>query len=263
VQTLDRALSLIELLAEADGLSLTDLSQRAGMSPATVYRMLTTMERRGFVANDQAQGLWRIGVETFRAGSAFARGTKVVDVGRAVMRGLMESTGETANLAIEEDGDVVFLSQVETHEAIRAFFRPGTRGPMHASGIGKALLAARPARRVRAILQQRGLAGFTPKTLVSPDGLLADLEVIRKRGWALDDEERHQGMRCIAAPIFDEHGEAVAGVSVSGPTVRMSDDRLVELAALVKQAAAAITDGIGGVRAGKVKAARPGAYPVG
>ena len=89
------------------------------------------------------QGLWRVGVETFRAGSAFARGVKVVEMGRAAMRQVMNQSGETANLAIEDGGEVVFVSQVECHEPIRAFFRPGTRAPMHASGIGKSLLAGK------------------------------------------------------------------------------------------------------------------------
>ncbi len=210
VQTLDRALKLLKLLAEFDGLTLTEIAQRAEMSPATAYRLLTTMESHGFVMNIEAEGLWQIGVEAFRAGSAFARGTRIVDVGRPVMHGLMEQSGETANLAIEEDGDVVFVSQVETHEAIRAFFRPGSRGPMHASGIGKALLAEHRDEDLNGIVERKGLAGYTKKTLVTPAALREDLAAIRARGWSLDDEERHEGMRCIAAPIYNAHGEAVA-----------------------------------------------------
>ena len=248
VQTLDRALLLLKTLARSDGLTLTDLSQQAGLSPATAYRMLTTMEAHGFVRNEEERGLWSVGVETFRAGSAFARGTNVVDAGRPIMRLLMEQTGETANLAIAQDGDVVFVSQIETDEPIRAFFRPGARGPMHASGIGKALLADLGDDRVRAILQKKGLPGFTDKTLSTPAALLEDLERIRRRGWSLDDEERHRGMRCIAASIYNEHGEAIAGVSVSGPTVRMPDERLAELASQVKRAADAITGAIGGLK---------------
>ena len=246
VQTLDRALKLLKLLAEFDGLTLTEVAQRTELAPATAYRLLTTMEDHGFVMNNEAEGLWRVGVEAFRAGSAFARGTKIVDVGRPVMHALMERSGETANLAIEEDGDVVFVSQVETHEAIRAFFRPGSRGPMHASGIGKALLAERTDDEVRRIADRKGLTEYTGKTLVTPAALLDDLAETRARGWSLDDEERHQGMRCIAAPIYNAYGEAVAGVSISGPTVRMPDARLAQLASLVKQAATEITDAIGG-----------------
>ncbi len=183
VQTLDRALKLLKLLAEFDGLTLTEIAQRADMSPATAYRLLTTMQGHGFVMNIEAEGLWRVGVEAFRAGSAFARGTKIVDVGRPVMHGLMEQSGETANLAIEQDGDVVFISQVETHEAIRAFFRPGSRGPMHASGIGKALLAEHTDAELERIVARKGLGGYTKKTLITPVALREDLAAIRERGW--------------------------------------------------------------------------------
>ena len=227
-------------------MTLTDLSLVTGISTATVYRLLVTLERRGFVRNEALPGLWFIGVETFRAGAAFARALKVPDASREPMRELMSATGETANVAVEEAGDVLFLAQVECHEAVRAFFRPGTRGWMHASGIGKALLAMRSEAAVASLVAGKGLPAFTDKTLVNPDELAADLALTRQRGWALDDEERSLGMRCIAAPVFDIHGEAVAGVSISGPTVRMHDGRLPALAADVVAAAARITRSIGG-----------------
>jgi IclR family acetate operon transcriptional repressor len=142
---------------------------------------------------------------------------------------------------------VVFISQVETSDPIRAFFRPGTRGFMHASGIGKALLAEMSRPEVEGIMARKGLPVFTAKTLTSPELLFADLEATRRRGWSLDDEERTLGMRCLAAAIFNEHGEAVAGVSVSRPMVRQPESRLAELGARVRRAAAAITERVGGV----------------
>ena len=103
--------------------------------------MLTTLQNHGMVEFDTSDQLWSIGVETYRMGAAFLRRRKLVDRARIVMQELMEKTGETANLGVAEDDCVVFVSQVETHQAIRAFFRPGTRSPFHASGIGKAMLA--------------------------------------------------------------------------------------------------------------------------
>lgn len=246
VQSLDRALVLLTRLADHDGLSLTEAAQAADLSPATCYRMLTTLAAHGFVANDEAEGRWRIGVGLYRAGSAFARHTKVVDVSRPAMRMVMEATGETANLGIEQDGDVVVISQIETHAAIRAFFRPGTRGVIHASGIGKALLAAFPADRTVAILKRKPLTALTHRTITEPARLTQELALIRARGWSLDDEEAAVGMRCIAAAIYNMHGEAVAGVSISGPSVRMPDDRVPELAQFVIEAARRITLAMGG-----------------
>lgn len=248
VQALDRALALLELVAGADGLTLTEISQRAGMAPSTAHRLLTTLESRGFVQMLTASGEWVVGVEAFRTGTAFLRRVKPADMGRTVMRDLMETCGETVNLGIPEDDVVVFISQVETHEAIRAFFRPGTRSLMHASGIGKSLLAQLPEDRVKRILQRTGLPKFTPHTLIDPKRLAADLAGVRRRGWAIDNEERTPGMRCVAAPIFNEFREAVAGISVSGPSVRMTDERLGELGPQVVRAADKITQSIGGQR---------------
>lgn len=246
VQVLDRALALLDVIADEDGLTLSDVAQRAGLAPSTAHRILATLQAHDYAVLDEERGLWRIGVKAFEVGSAFLRSRKVVTMGRTEMRALMERCGETVNLAIEDDGEVVFVSQVESHDPIRAFFRPGTRGAIHASGIGKALLATLADGDVRAILHKRGLKKFTDRTLVDPAALFTELEAIRDRGWAVDDEERTRGMRCVAAPIYNEFGEAIAGVSVSGPAVRMDDNRLGELGPLVKRTADRISRSIGG-----------------
>jgi IclR family acetate operon transcriptional repressor len=167
-------------------------------------------------------------------------------MGREVMRQLMEQTGETINLGIEDNGEVVFISQIESHNTLRAFFRAGSRSLMHASGVGKALLAGFPEARVKQILYAKGLPRFTDKTRVDPAELFGELAESRERGWAIDDEERTPGMRCIAAPIYNELGETIAAVSISGPTVRLTSQRLSEFGPLVMRAADQITSSIGG-----------------
>ncbi len=247
VQALDRGLTLLRVLAANDRATLTEIALSAGMVPSTAHRLLTTMQRHRITEFDDAMQHWMIGVEAFRIGSSFMRRTNLVETGRSIMHDLMEESGETANMAVADRGDVVFISQVECNDPIRAFFRPGTRGRMHASGIGKALLAELSRDEVEAILARKGLPSFTPKTLTSPEALFADLEGARVKGWSLDDEERTLGMRCLASAIFNEHREAVAGVSISGPSVRLPDARLAELGALVRKAAAAITEKVGGI----------------
>ena len=246
VQSLDRALRILAIVAEGSGLSLSEIANRSGVPAPTAYRMLTTLEAHGMVEFDKTGQLWSIGVETYRMGAAFLRGRKLIDRARAVMQDLMEKTGETANLGVAEDDCVVFVSQVETHQAIRAFFRPGTRSPFHASGIGKAVLAHLDGDRVAAIARRAGLETFTERTLSTLPALARDLAETRERGWSVDDEERHPGMRCVAAAIFNEFGEPVGGVSVSGPTVRVTPERLAEIGPLVRDAAGEITAMIGG-----------------
>lgn len=246
VQALDRALRLLEILAGSDGVSLTALARESGLAASTVHRLLATLAAHGFVAAAEEDQTWVIGVEAFRVGQAFQRRFKVAAIGRPVMRDLMEATGETANIGIFEGGDAVFISQVESQEPIRAFFRAGERRHAHASGIGKALLARMPRERVERLVRERGLPRFTDATITDVERLVADLDAIRRRGWALDDEERSRGMRCIAAAIFDENGEAIAGLSISGPSQRLEPDRIERLGPMVRRAADEITRSIGG-----------------
>lgn len=247
VQALDRGLTLLAIIAEADGLSLTTIAQRAGIAASTAHRILTTLKAAGFVQCDEARGGYLIGVKAFKVGSAFLRNRKLVDVGRGIIRQLMESSGETASIAIEKDDSVVFISQMESHNAIRAFHRPGARGQLHASSLGKAMLASLSDEAVLQKLHRIGMQKFTEHTIVDPAALLADLGLSRKRGWTVDDEERAEGMRCIGAAVYNEYGETMGAISVSGPLVRMSDERLGELGPMVKRSAAEITEGIGGI----------------
>ncbi len=246
VQALDRALNLLRLIAEADGLPLSELSQQLDIPAPTAYRLLSTLQTHGVAAFDESTQHWLVGVETFRMGSAFLRRTRIADMGRHFMQELMEICGVTVNLAIEQDGDVVFVSQVESAEPIRAFFRPGTRGDIHASGSGKALLAEFSSRRVKSIVENKGLRQFTEHTLVDIGTLQNELAEIRRRGWSVDNEEKNLGMRCVASAIYNEYGEAIAGVSVSGPTVRVTKERIAEFGPQVRDCALRITESIGG-----------------
>lgn len=247
VQALERGLNLMALIAEGDGLSLTTIAQRAGIAASTAHRILSTLKASGFVQCDDTHRYF-VGAQAFRIGSAFLRNRKMAIVGRRVMRQLMEASGETVSMAIENDGFVVFVSQVESHQAIRAFHRPGARGPLHASSLGKAMMATQTEDGVAQRLHRAGMQKLTKKTIIDPDALLKDLAAARARGWAVDDEEQSDGLRCVGAAIFNEHGEAVGAISISGPTVRMSEERLGELGPMVKRAAAEITELIGGSR---------------
>ncbi len=249
IKSLDRAMGIFEHLSETSGQTLSALAADLGQAPATVYRVLVTLEQRGLVEFDPVAQLWHIGPRAFVIGARFLRRTSLVERARPILRQLMEETGETANLGVVQENSVLFVSQVETPSSIRAFFPPGTLSPLHASGIGKALLAEMAPERLARVVAG-GLPEFTENTLVTPEALTADLTATRARGHAIDDEEKTLGMRCIAAPVFDIHGEAAAGLSVSGPTSRMGREKDGELAAAVMAAATELTAAIGGVRRG-------------
>lgn len=251
VQALDRGLTLLRELAKARNITLSDLATRTEIPTSSTHRILSTLQKHGFVEFDETSQEWIIGIEAFRIGNTYLVRTNLVEAARKTLRGLMEETGETANLAIADKGDVVFVDQVETHNPIRAFFRPGTRGHMHSSGIGKVLLAHLPQREVEKIIHTRDLPEFTQKTLTTREDLLNDLKIIRQRGWSIDDEERYSGMRCVASAIYNTFGETIAGISVSGPTIRLPDHVIAELGPKVKKAADDVTTAIGGKLPGR------------
>lgn len=246
IKSLDRAMEVFEFLSEAQGKTLSGLATDLGQSPATVYRILVTLEGRGLVEFDQADQVWHIGPRAFVIGARFLKRTSLVERARPFLRHLMDETGETANLGIEQNGHVLFVSQVETNASIRAFFPPGTLSRLHASGIGKALMSQMDAVRLDNMLSRGPLERFTQNTLTDRDSLLADLAETRARGYALDGEERNLGMRCIAVPVFDMNSEAIAGISVSGPTSRIGLDAIENLSVAVVAAARELTSAIGG-----------------
>lgn len=248
VQSLVRALSILNRLAAADeGVTLTEVAQQVGLSPSTAHRLLTTLEQERYVHFDAERRLWSVGVQAFVAGSAFLRTRSLAAAARPHMRALMEESAETVNLAVEDQDQAVYLSQVECRQMMRAFARPGGRVPLHCSSVGKALLSAMTDTEVGRVLRRQGLPRVTVKTLSTTAALRSDLAQARARGYAIDDEEHAVGLRCIAAVVFNENADAVAAVSLSGPMARIPDERIPPLGELVRARADAISAQLGGM----------------
>ncbi|WP_413718739.1 HTH-type transcriptional regulator BhcR [Silicimonas sp. MF1-12-2] len=247
IKSLDRAMEVFEHLSTIEGATLSEISGALDQSPATVYRILVTLESRGLVEFDGAEQLWQIGARAFVIGARYLRRTSLVERARPILRRLMEETGETANLGIGRGTEVLFVSQVETHESIRAFFPPGTLSPLHASGIGKALLARMDEAALNRFLARAHLQRFTEHTICERGALLSEMEAIRSRGYSIDDEEKTLGMRCVAAAVIDMHGEAIAGLSISGPTSRVTGERIQRFGTSVAGAARELSAAMGAV----------------
>lgn len=247
VRSLTRALSLMRHLAECPhGMTLTQVAEAAGLPPSTTHRLLTTLESERFVRPDSQTGMWRIGVAAFFVGSAFARSRDKLALTRPFLSRLMEVSGETANLFVESDGEVVCIGQIESRHAMRAITGVGGRVMLHASAAGKALLAHMDANRRNALLTKQPLQAVTDLTITQTETLMRTLEEVRNIGYAIDDQEHALGLRCVAAPVFDETGTPIAALSVSGPSARISRERLASLGRSVAQAAVEATRDYGG-----------------
>ena len=249
VQSLSRALKLLNALSvHPQGLSLSEVAGCVGLPNSTAHRLLTTLQNERYVRFEAERSVWLIGVQAFRVGAAFVRSRDLVAIARPYMRRLVEQSGETVNLAIVDRGEVIYIAQVETQKMMRAIAGPGGRAPMHCSGVGKALLAAFDAATADKLLAAMVLHRETANTLITVQDLQRDLDQVRSYGYAVDNEENAVGLRCVAAVIYDEHAQPLAGLSVSGPTARITEQRIPLLGQAVAGIAAEITAEIGGQR---------------
>lgn len=249
VQSLQRGLRLLELIAEAHGsVALTDLAQQAGLPNSTTHRLLSTMQQQGFVQQVGDLGLWTIASHAFFVGSSFLQSRNLLAIVHPILRRLMEDSGETVNLAVLDVSDfqAVIIDQVQCTQLMRMSAPIGGKLPMHASGAGKAFLSTVSDAHLVELLHKKGLHSYTPHTRSNPNNLKEELAHIRKQGFSFDDEEHALGLRCIAACIYDEHQEAFAAISISGPVSRITDDRVIEIGALVIKAAKEVTLAYGG-----------------
>ncbi|WP_343039143.1 IclR family transcriptional regulator [Propylenella binzhouense] len=241
MQSLDRAISILEAVAAADGVSLSEIARRTGYPVSTVHRLLATLQNRGLASHDPATGLWMVGVGLFRLGSAYLRIRKLPEIARPIIREVLEAVDETVNVTVVDGDEIVCVAQAESHAAVRAFFRLGRRLPFHASAAGKAVLAASSPERQAQLVERLELETFTPNTAHSRKKLMKRLAETTSRGYAIDDEEHTPGMRCVAAAILDEWGEPVGAVSISAPSVRMPAERIESLGAVARETAARLT----------------------
>jgi len=219
VQSLERAFDLLERMADAGGeVGLSELSASSGLPLPTIHRLVRTLVDCGYV-RQQANRRYALGPRLIRLGESAARllGTWA----RPYLAELVEATGETANMALLDGDEVVYVAQVPSRHSMRMFTEVGRRVLPHSTGVGKALLAAEPPEQVRALLARTGMPALTDHTITDPDAFLAELERIRVRGYAVDDNEQEVGVRCLAVTV--PGSPTAAAVSVSGPAGRLTE----------------------------------------
>jgi DNA-binding IclR family transcriptional regulator len=228
-QSVERALTVLRCLAASDvDLGVSDIATRTSLSVSTTHRLLQALRADGLVAQDPRTERYHLGPGLVALGRR-AEARMPFDHLMPHLEALAQATGESVSLGTRVGDEVLIVLHVDSPQPLRFDQPPGTYVPVHASAIGKALLAFAPdpAAEVASLDE---LGAFTDATLTTRDALLADLELTRRRGWALNDGERHPGVRTVAAPVFDATGRAWAGVSVQGPASRLTDDRLPEVA---------------------------------
>lgn len=246
VKSVDKAFVLLHVVSEyPGGVSITELAKRVEMYKSTVHRLLTTMMRHGAVEQDAETGRYKLGYGLLDLGMRLLSSIDLRREALPYLQQLATQVNEVVHLAFLDHGEVVYIEKVESPQTIRMHSRVGMRVPVHATGLGKAILAFLPPREVLGIIDRYGLPQLTQYTVTKRDQFLRSLEITRETGFAFDVEEHELGVCCVATPIWDNTGRVAAACSVSGPRIRMGMERMKELVPFVKTTAAEISKRMG------------------
>ncbi|MBW7884989.1 MAG: IclR family transcriptional regulator [Caldilineaceae bacterium] len=242
VQSVVRALSLLDILAESPAdCSLSEITKQAGLPTSTVHRLLTSLIQAGYVSQNPDTTRYRLGHNLIRLSHKATQKHDLIQLARPWLEEMATQTGETVNLTARFDDSVIQLDHVDSPNMLRVSYPSGERFPLHASASGKLFLAFLSSDERQRILD-RARHPFTQATIIDKRKLEAELERIRQQGYAIDDAEREVGVRCVAAPIRNARGEVAAAISISGPSVRITVQRLHELAVSIMKTACTVSE---------------------
>lgn len=243
VQSVDRAVTVLEILARAGDAGVTEIAAELGVHKSTAFRLISALENRGLVQQNSVRGKYCLGVGILRLAGATTARLDLVQESRAITRQLAAQTGETVNLAVLSDGAALYVDQVAGSSALQSHNWVGQRIPLHATSNGKVLLSGLP---VGEVLGTAGeLRSYTPSTITSGKRLLAALADVRQRGYAVAVDELERGLTAVAAPIRNAGGDVRASLSLSGPTFRLDRARVDDFVPMLLAAASHVSERLG------------------
>ena len=246
VQVLDRALAALGILANSSSdCSLAELCSALGLHKSTVHRIMMVLEQQRIVVKNADTGRYRLGLRLFELGSRAIDGLDLRGRARPYLNRLQETFGETVFFCILDEGQVFYMEKVESQRSVRTACTVGSRAPAYCTAVGKAMLAELPDAEVSGIVRRWGLKPITANTITSMAALKAELRAVRERGYAIDDEEKEEGLRCVGAAVHAHSGKLVAAMSISGPAFRMTKERIPEVGRALLQAARDLSADLG------------------
>ncbi|NOU65453.1 helix-turn-helix domain-containing protein [Paenibacillus sp. LMG 31461] len=245
IQSIDKALDLIELLAEHGSLNLLELTDLLDQPKSSTYRIVLTLENRGFISRDDENGKYCLGYKQLMLTRGMLERNTLRSAALHEMKKLSEMYGDTINLGVLLEGEVLYVEILESTQPLRMTDTVGSKSPFHATAMGKAMAAFLPEEKVKELITLQGLPALTKNTIVSEAQFQLKLQQVREQGFALDDQEIVEGARCLAAPIFNMYGNVEGAVSMSGAMHRFADEVIPEMAESIKAAANRISRKLG------------------
>lgn len=251
IQAIERAVAILNAFsADEHELGVTEIADRLGLHKSTVHRFIVNLDAAGMVERNSRTGRYRLGMRIFELGGLVKQRINLWDEALPFLESLVRDTGETGHLAVLDAGEAIYIERVEARRALRVPSAVGRGYPAHATNLGKVLLADLEPERLAEIVRERGLSAYTPHTIVDPNALDLELSRIRERGYAIDNEEYDEGLRCIGAPVRDHSGRVVAALGIGGPVTRITPARVEDLSTLVMAAASGLSRRLGAHQSG-------------
>lgn len=227
IKSVSKALRIIDFLAEVKrDVSLGEIAKELKLAKSTAYGLLATLRDFHYIEQSPFDGKYRLGIRLFEVGNVVANTWDVRQVAAPHIQRLVDDLEETVHLVILDKGEVLYIDKRESKQSFRIVSQVGNRLPAHCTGVGKVLLAHLPVGEMKRIIASKGLERYTKNTITEEKVLGEELKKVCQQGYSIDDEEIMNGLRCVAVPIWDFSGKVIAGISVSGPTIRMDGERL-------------------------------------
>jgi IclR family transcriptional regulator, KDG regulon repressor len=247
VQSVERALDILNILTQyPNGIGVTELSHKLDVAKSTTHRLLYTLLKQNFVMKDTLTDKYKLGTQILYISNFVLENFNIRDIAKKKIEELSRLTNEAVHLCVHDHTEVVYADKVESNQTIRMHSRVGKRALMHCTGVGKAILAFLGEKDVEDILLSKGMEAYTKNTITDIEHMKKELKTIRKNGYSIDNVENEEGIRCIAAPIFDHNQVPIAAISVSGPESRITMERINnELIELIKRTSHEISKELG------------------
>lgn len=246
VQSVDRALLILEVLSDySEGVGLTKIANKTNLHKSTVYRFLGTLIYKGYVIQDEETNKYKLTLKLFELGNKRVEKLDILTASKLYTWQLMDKVNEVVHLVIRDGANIVYIDKVEADNTISMASRIGRRSPLYSTSVGKAMLAYMDEGEVERIWNSSRIEKFTKHTIIDYHVFLEELKKVRHIGYAEDNEENELGVRCVGAPIFNLRGEIEGAISISGPTFRVSKDKVEEIGIEVSKYAQMISKELG------------------